>query len=111
MVSQRDGMSMDAHFQGCSPPERASLSSTADPSRESSGDQVSVLASRAPQVLARLTRIENVHVRSDERPSNLAKPLSIPSQASWTTSSADCGLSTNDRARRNMAGDHWSTNC
>jgi len=68
-----------------------------------------VLASRAPRVLARLTRIVNVQPRSDERPSNPATPLSIPSQASWTTSSADCALPTKDRAMRSMAGDHCST--
>src|SRR2546429_5216438 len=97
---------MEVHGRGCSPPEPANLSSAAGPSRGSSEDQVSVLASRAPRVLARLTRIENVHVRSDDRPSNFARPLSIPSQASWTTSSADCGLPTKDLATRSMAGDH-----
>ena len=96
---------MDVHFQECSPPGTSILSSTAAPS-SGSPDQGSVLASRAPRVLARLMRIENVHVRSEDLPSNFARPLSIPSQASWTTSSADCGLPTKDRATRSMVGDH-----
>src|SRR6266568_4970949 len=92
------------------PPPGVLASGDADPviCGPSSGasDQGSVLASRAPRVLARLTRIENVHVRSEDLPSNFARPLSIPSQASWTTSSADCGLPTKDLATRSMVGDH-----
>src|SRR6266516_6554909 len=71
-VSHRDGVWMDVHFQEFSPPGTPILTS-AGPSSGAS-DQGSVLASRAPRVLARLTRIENVHVRSDDLPSNFARP-------------------------------------
>ena len=100
---------MEDQVRAASSPGPANQSSAFGSPRVASGGCGTVLASRAPRVLARLTKMVNVHVRSDERPSNLARPLSIPSQASWTTSSADCGLSTNDRASRNMVGDHRST--
>ena len=45
-------------------------------------------ASRAPRVLAMLTTMRRIQVRSDERPSKRSMPLRTPSQASWTTSSA-----------------------
>jgi len=41
----------------------------------------------------------------DDQPQPLFQRRQV-GQASCTTSSADCGLSTNDRATRNMAGDH-----
>ena len=100
---------MEDQVRAASSPGPGNQSSALGPPRVASGGWGTVLASRAPRVRARLTRMVNVQVRSDERPSNLARPLSIPSHASWTTSSADCGLVTNDRASRSMAGDHCST--
>jgi hypothetical protein len=42
--------------------------------------------------------------RSDERPSKLSSPLSTPSQASCTTSSATARLETNVEATRSIEG-------
>ena len=103
VMSHWDGVA--AENQVAAPPDWNQSSRPAPPGATGGN----VLASRAPRVLARLTRMVNIQVRSDERPSNLARPLSIPSQASWTTSSADCALSTNERATRSMVGDHCST--
>ncbi len=58
--------------------------------------------SRVPVVLARLTRMRNSHVRTEERPSNRLMPRSTPTQASWTTSSATARLGTSEQASRSM---------
>jgi len=64
---------MEDQLHACAPSIAALQSSAAGPPRGSSGDWGSALASRAPRVRARLTRIEKVHVRRDDRPSNLAR--------------------------------------
>ena len=62
-----------------------------------------VRRSRAPAVLARLTRIRNSQVRKEERPSNPPMPRSTPTQVSWTTSSATATFGTNEHASRSIA--------
>jgi hypothetical protein len=59
--------------------------------------------SRAPAVRARFTRIANIQVLTDERPSNPPMPRSTPSQVSWTTSSATAMLGTYPAARESIA--------
>ena len=58
--------------------------------------------SRTPRVFAMLARIRYIHVRSDDRPSNLSSPCRIPSHASPTTSSATACDETYIRAIRSI---------
>jgi hypothetical protein len=58
--------------------------------------------SRVPVVRARLTKIRNSHVLSDDRPSNPSSPRSAASQVSCTTSSATARLGTNEAASRSI---------
>src|SRR6516162_8178467 len=61
-----------------------------------------VRCSRLPVVRARLTRMVNIHVRSDALPWKAGRPRSTASQVSWTTSSATARLGTNEAASRSM---------
>src|SRR5512133_4178991 len=65
--------------------------------------------SRSPRVRARLTRMLNTHVRSDERSSKRSSPRSAASQVSCTTSSATAALGTYMRATRIIVGDQRTT--
>ena len=73
---------------GSSAPRKRSGSTAGSSSSGASAANGTLRASRAPRVLAWLTRIERIHVFSDERPSKRSRPLITPSQVSWTTSSA-----------------------
>ena len=66
-------------------------------------------ASRAPAVLARLARMWNSQVFTDERPSNRSIPRTTPSHVSCTTSSATARLGTIDSAKRNNRGWYLDT--
>ncbi len=79
------------------------------PSSSATLRSTTVRLSRTPRDLARLTRMENVQVRSDARPSKRSNPFSMPSQASCTLSSADWLVDTKFRASRSIAGDHART--
>src|ERR687887_2475525 len=68
-----------------------------------------VRRSRSPRVRARLTRMLNTQVRSDDRPSKRSMPVSTPSHASCTTSSAAAWLGTYIRATRSIDGDQRAT--
>ena len=57
-------------------------------------DSGTVRCSRAPRVLARLTRMVNTQVRKVERPSKRSRPSSTASQVSCTVSSADAAFAT-----------------
>jgi hypothetical protein len=64
---------MDDQVRGALPgPEIQS--SAARSSWVPSGGRGTILASRAPQLLARLTKIVNTDVGREERPSNVASP-------------------------------------
>ena len=65
--------------------------SSSSPASEDSGTE---RRSRSARVLAWLTRIRVIQVRSDERPSNLGNPRSTPIHVSWATSSATARLRT-----------------
>ena len=69
------------------------------PNRDASttgvGSSIGMLrCSLVPVVRARLTRMVNTQVRSDDRPSNPLRPRKTASQVSWTTSSATARLGT-----------------
>ena len=70
--------------------------------RSTSAENGWLRPSRTPRVLAMLARIRYIHVRSDERPSNLSSPCRIPSHASCTTSSATAWDDTYIRAIRSI---------
>src|SRR3954464_1829141 len=65
--------------------------------------------SRWPRVRARLTRMLNTQVRSEERSSKWSSPCSAASHVSWTTSSAMAAVGTYMRATRIIAGDQRTT--
>ena len=71
---QDDGPSIETQRPACGPASQSPAAWPSWPPRDAWG---TVLASRAPRVRARLTRMENVQVRSDDRPSNLARPASM----------------------------------
>ena len=60
--------------------------------------------SRTPRVLATLVTILYIHVRSDDRASNVGRPLRMPIHASWTASSATARDETYIWASRSIAG-------
>jgi len=55
------------------------------------------------RVLAMFATIRYIHVRSEDRPSKRSRPFTMPSQASWTTSSATAREDTYMRAIRSIA--------
>ena len=55
------------------------------------------------RVFATLTTIRYIQVRSVERPSKRSRPFTMPSQASWTTSSATAREGTYICATRSIA--------
>jgi hypothetical protein len=111
-VTQRDDRASNrssGHARGGIPqwPSRVKREGSTAGSRplSSSKEENGMLrASRTPRVFAVFATMRKSHVLSDERPSNLSMPLSTPSHASWTTSSATARLETYICATRSIAG-------
>ena len=63
-----------------------------------------LLCSRTPVLIARLTRIRSSQVRNEERPAKPSIPRSTPIQVSCTTSSATAALETYERGQAQHCG-------
>src|SRR5207247_1659818 len=78
-----------------------STAGSSTPSGGSNEEKGTVRACCARRVLARLTRMWQSQVLSDERPSKRGSASSAAAQVSWTSSSACAGSPSSERARRN----------